>query len=331
MLREVESNPKSHADDELRRASRSLDSRDAGLAEQIVFGVLRYRQQLDWLIDQRSKHALDTEVRIALRMGIFQIRYLDRIPPHAAVSETVEMVKREGFRSASGLVNALLRRTDRNPVHWPDRETRLSCPEWLLARWEAQFGADLAEGIALAALEVPVSYQRGERTMDIGAQSIVPLLDLQPGDRLLDLCSAPGNKTLQAMETEGVTVVAADNVFARLRQVPTPVRVLLDARYPLPFRPLFDKVLVDAPCSGTGTLGRNPEIKWRLRPEEFERQQARQKQILAMARAVLKPGGRLVYATCSLEPEENEQVAGAGTHRIPGREAGDGFFAAVLG
>jgi 16S rRNA (cytosine967-C5)-methyltransferase len=117
--------------------------------------------------------------------------------------------------------------------------------------------------------------------------------------------------------------------------VPVEKRVILDATKPLPFGRGFDKVLVDAPCSGTGTLGRNPEIKWRLEPGDLPRQQERQRGILANAMRVLRPGGRLVYSTCSLEQEENEQVVKnlnprSTSYRLPGRDAGDGFFAAVF-
>jgi 16S rRNA (cytosine967-C5)-methyltransferase len=324
----------SHTDDELRRLAAPLESRDAGLAEEIVFGVLRHQAQLDHLIRQLARGVLDAEVRIALRMGVYQLRYLDRVPPHAAVTESVDLVKRAQKGSASGLVNAVLRRVTRDEVEWPDRATALSCPEWLLTRWTRQFGAEAAEGIAKAALERPREYRRGERIMDIGAQSIVPLLELRPEDRVLDLCAAPGNKTLQMLEVTPL-VTACDAEWRRLRQVPVAQRVVVDAREPLPFGRVFDKVLVDAPCSGTGTLGRNPEIKWRLKPADLPRQQQRQKQILASALRVLKPAGRLIYATCSLEQEENEDVVKAFAakqtlYRLPGRDEGDGFFAAVF-
>src|SRR5262249_49281582 len=142
---------------------------------------------------------LDPEVRTVLRMGIFQRRYLERIPSYAAVSESVELVKRARKSSAGGLVNAVLRKVDQTPVPWPSREVELCCPEWLLARWECRFGADAAAAIARAALEEPETYvrigQAGPRTQDIGSQSIVPLLQLGRGQRFLDLCAAPGNKT----------------------------------------------------------------------------------------------------------------------------------------
>jgi 16S rRNA (cytosine967-C5)-methyltransferase len=326
ILRKVEAG--GYASDLLLSHTTALDSRDAGLASEIVFGVLRYRAQLDYLIGPRK---LDVEVRIALRMGIYQLRYLERIPPHAAVAESVDLVKRARKTSAAGLVNAVLRKVTRDPVAWPSREVEFSCPEWLLARWERHHGPDAAADIARAALGEPEKFTRGGRTQDIGSQSIVPLLCLQPGLTFLDLCAAPGNKTAQALES-GVRAVACDVHFHRIKELKGLDAALLvvDGTKPIPFARKFDRILVDAPCSGTGTLGRNPEIKWKLRPEDLADLQRRQKALLANALDVLAPGGILVYSTCSLEPEENEQVAGPGTLRVPGRDEGDGFFAAVL-
>jgi 16S rRNA (cytosine967-C5)-methyltransferase len=327
-----------YASDLLLSRTADLESRDAGLASEIVFGVLRYRAQLDFLIAHYAGRSrkLDAEVRTALRMGIYQIRYLERIPPHAAVKESVELVKRARKTSAAGFANAVLRQVDRDPILWPTREIEYSCPEWLLARWQHAYGESAALGIARAALQEPEKYVRigaaGDRTQDIGSQSIVPLLDLQPGHRFLDLCAAPGNKTAQALEA-GVHVVACDLHFHRLVQLKplTPNLVVLDGTDPLPFASRFDRILVDAPCSGTGTLGRNPEIKWRLKPEDLADLHARQSAMLANALALLAPGGTLVYSTCSLEPEENEQVASQGRiQRLPGIDAGDGFYAAVI-
>ena len=324
-----------YAGELLHSRAAGLDARDAALTHEIVFGVLRYRAQLDYLIGHYSGRAgkLDTEVRTALRMGIYQLRYLERIPPHAAVAEAVTIVRRARKTSAAGFVNAVLRKVDRAAVSWPDRATELSCPKWLLVRWEQAYGADTARTIALAALEEPVRYMRGGRVQDIGAQSIVPLLDLRPGQLLLDLCAAPGNKTAQALES-GVHVIACDLHFHRLAQVKgvTPNLVALDATQPLPFGRRFDRILVDAPCSGTGTLARNPEIKWRLTPGDLEDLARRQAALLRQARAVLAPGGLLVYATCSLEPEENDLIASAGQvlRRLPGRDPGDGFYACVI-
>jgi len=350
-----------YASDLLAIRCEGMPSRDAGLAGSIVLGVLRYRSQLDFLIERNSSrpvHKLDVEVLNALRMGVFQLRYLDRIPAHAAVGESVNLIKRARKRSAAGFANAVLRKVTRDAVPWPDRPTELCVPEWMLARWDRHYGREMAVGIARAALQTPQRYIRvpsgGEpppgaaptdlpgcyrapdpgnfRIQDIGSQSVVPLLRLEPGQRFLDLCAAPGNKTAQGVES-GVAAIACDIHLSRLspmRRFGIPL-VQLNAEQELPFAPVFDRILVDSPCSGTGTLAHNPEIKWRLTPEQILEMQKRQKRILENALKSLKPGGLLVYSTCSLEPEENEDVAGPATmQRIPGQVEGDGFFAAAL-
>jgi 16S rRNA (cytosine967-C5)-methyltransferase len=360
-----------YASDLLLGKSTRLDSRDAGLASEIVFGCLRRQAQLDFLIDHFAGRPLKLEpdIRIALRMAVYQIRHLDRIPKHAAVGEGVELVKRAHKRSAVGLANAVLRKVGRVPVQWPDRATALSCPGWLLDRWAAQFGLATAEAIGRAALNQPKTWVRspqpapnleptdlagcyrlrsgdappGARIQDIGSQSIVPLLDLRAGQRFLDLCAAPGNKTAQALEA-GVEAIACDLHWSRIRTLHgiDAHRVVLDASAPLPFRDPFDRILVDAPCTGTGTLARNPEIKWRILPSDMARLQALQIRILRGALGWLSVSGRLVYSTCSLEHEANEDVVDAvlrdeagfkvveTLQRIPGREPGDGFFAAAI-
>lgn len=330
-----------YASDLLAERAAGLDSRDAGLASEIVFGALRFQAQLDYLIEHFSgrRQKLDPEVRTALRMALYQLRYLERVPPHAAVAESVELVKRARKRSAAPLVNAVLRKVNREPVAWPSREIELSCPEWLLARWERQYGAEAAASIARAALEPPGAYVRSGRIQDIGSQSIVPLLELERGQSYLDLCAAPGNKTAQALEA-GVRPIACDLHYHRLARLKgmDAALVVLDGTRPLPFRQPFQRILLDAPCTGTGTLGRNPEIKWKLKDADLADLARRQSALLGNARAALAPGGLLVYSTCSLEREENEEVVAAvppgliaGTmRRLPGRDPGDGFYAAVI-
>lgn len=372
VLEDVESG--GYASDLLREASRDLGARDAGLAGQLVLGSLRVQNQLDHLIEKysgRPAESLDLTVKMALRIGIYQLRYLDRIPTHAAVDDSVEFVKQHK-RAASGLTNAVLRKVNRAPVAWPNESLACCCPEWLLARWREHFGAAAAKAIAEAALQEPEPYIRiragdaapeglqieatavagcyrllsplkeGVRLHDISSQAIVPLLELQADHSYLDLCAAPGNKTAQALEARPALAVACDISERRLEMLNEKVlRVVLDAAEDLPFRRRFDRILIDAPCSGTGTLSRNPEIKWRLTADDLVRQQARQVNILKRAVDVLEMGGRIVYATCSLEREENEEVVRAVIRerglrcerevwRIPGRDAGDGFYGAVL-
>jgi 16S rRNA (cytosine967-C5)-methyltransferase len=316
-----------------------LDSRDAGLAYDIVYGVLRYQSQLDFLakyFSGRQILTVDEPTAILLRMGIYQMRYLSRIPAHAAVMDAVELAKRSNKKAAAGLVNAILRRVHRREVRFPHPSVELALPPWLYDRWLKHYGPDNTRLIAQAFLKPPAA---ANREMDEGAKSLVPLLNLQPGNTFLDLCAAPGNKTRLALETP-LTAIAADRSFKRLaplKSLEIPL-VHLDASQPLPFRRPFDRILADAPCSGTGTLGRNPEIKWRLTPEDLLRQQERQIGILRSAFQQLAPGGTLLYSTCSLEKEENEDVLAAALpgetpqihRRIPGLDPGDGFFAAVF-
>jgi 16S rRNA (cytosine967-C5)-methyltransferase len=340
-----------------------LSQRDAALTEELVLGVLRRQGQLDhWIVQltpgRRGK--LDREVRIALRMGLYQLGCLDRVPAHAAVSESVELVKRARKASAAAFVNAVLRRAGAAPPTSPE----LAVPGWLLDRWRRHYG-DKADALALATLETPATFVRHVgpgrpagveteptdlagafrvvfgrnedlRVQDLGSQRIVPLLDLRPEHRFLDVCAAPGNKTVQALEYGPCLVVACDIHHHRLRDVGVKNRVVLDGTGPLPFAARFDRILVDAPCSGTGTLARHPEIKWKLTPGDLEDLAGRQRAILEQALRVLAPGGRLVYSTCSLEPEENEgAVAGLSCISqqlwLPSDQPGDGFFAAVLG
>lgn len=148
---------------DLLREAKELETRDAALASEIVFGCLRFQAQLDFLIGEfsgRPAEKLDAEVRGALRIGIYQLRYLDRIPPHAAIGESVEMVKCARKRSAAGLVNAVLRKVRRDPVEWPGRATELSVPAWMLERWDRRFGAETVERIARAFLRRPETYVR---------------------------------------------------------------------------------------------------------------------------------------------------------------------------
>jgi 16S rRNA (cytosine967-C5)-methyltransferase len=243
-------------------------------------------------------------------------------------------------------------------------------PEWILASWDDEFGPDITPRIANAFLLPPETYVRnpeprpglvlepaevkgafrvvsgdpgGLRFQDIGSQAIVPLLGLRPGQTFLDLCAAPGNKTAQALES-GVTGVACDLHLHRLKSVSGCPRVVLDASGPLPFRASFDRILIDAPCSGTGTLGRNPEIRWRIQPSDVGELHEKQVRILRQGLGNLSSGGRLLYSTCSLERLENEGVVERVLsetnspvrllevrRRTPGIDAGDGFFAALIG
>ncbi len=353
-----------------------LSAPDAALATELVLGTLRWQAQLDFiaqLLVQTKWEALDPEVRAALRLGLYQLRFLKRIPARAAVHESVDLVKSAGKRSATGLVNAVLRKgaaldlesqhTNSLPeLEWLAVET--SHPAWLMDRWTKRFGLETAKALACANNQPPPTSLRANSPngdleeidsrlraegIELGpgrflkacrvvlkgnfartdllrqgrlvaqdeASQLVPLLlDVQAGHQVLDLCAAPGNKTAQLARQAGPSgrVVASDLHAHRLRylfSLPSvlPVyKVALDGCQPLPFRSRFDRILVDAPCSGTGTLRRHPEIKWRLQPHDLDDLSERQFQLLANAAAALQIDGRLVYSTCSLEPEENQRV-----------------------
>lgn len=357
-----------------------LSSLDRNLAHEIVMGVLRWRSLLDSaflsFVSVPLKK-LDLEVPTALRMGAYQLAFLDRMPAHAIVNETVEMVKKSGKRSAAGLVNAVMRKLeqDRRGLASPGKSLAQDSahPEWLVERWIGQFGREKAEKICHYDQQIPptvlrlshVSQEdalqaegielapgafmanariitsgnaatsrlfRGGQVaiQDEGSQLVAAMVGR--GKLILDCCAAPGGKTAALATALPEAEIFAAELHphrARLLRNLAPQKnvhvVTADARQ-LPFTREFDRVLADVPCSGTGTLARNPEIKWRLRPEDLVDLQARQIEILKAALKHAAPGGRLVYATCSLEPEENEHVVEAalktaqGFAIVPARE-----------
>ncbi|HEX7334632.1 MAG TPA: 16S rRNA (cytosine(967)-C(5))-methyltransferase RsmB [Pyrinomonadaceae bacterium] len=388
-----------------------LQPADRALCHELVLGVLRRQLFLDKIIEHFSKRriaSLDPAVRIALRLGLYQLRFLTRIPASAAVNESVSLVRVARLSSATVFVNALLRRATREAEYEPGKEVldpleriaiQTSHPSWLIDRWIRSFGEAEAEAFAHANNVVPptafrvvltkaneskvltklstagATLQRSDVAegawrvsgatsllrelsaageiylQDEASQLVAQIVDAKPGERVLDLCAAPGGKTTQ-MADRGALIVAGDLSAQRMATIVATMRlhelqsidpVLLDATEHLPFKPhSFDKVLVDAPCSGTGTLRRNPEIRWRLSPADFQSLAEQQKQILRNAIEMVKPGGSLIYSTCSVEYDENEQVIQdvlASDHRFrplktirtwPHREGSDGFFITVF-
>ena len=391
-----------------------LQAVDRALCHELVLGVLRWQLLLDRVVEHFSKRrveSLDLPVRIALRLGLYQLRYLTRIPASAAVNESVNLVRMARLSSAAAFVNAVLRRAAREADYDPAAEisdpiekiaVRTSHPAWLIEHWARWMSLDQAEAFAEANNLVPPTAFRvvSKRTdqsetlskltaggamlessqvaegawrvsgatsllrelsaageiylQDEASQLVAQLLDAKPGEHVLDLCAAPGGKTtmLAGRAEDRAMVVAADRsptrietvaATARLHQLEGISRVILDAAERLPFGPeSFDRVLVDAPCSGTGTLRRNPEIRWRLSPDDLPVLAEQQKRILRNAIEMVKPGGRLVYSTCSVEREENEGVIAevmTPDHRFrplttlrtwPHTQGCDGFFIAVF-
>ena len=315
-----------------------LSQADRDLAMALVLGVLRWQIALDARVApllSRPDLEVAEPVAVALRMGAFQLLHMERIPPHAALNESVELVRTAGQAHAAGMVNAILRRlSSAPPVRKPLVETveamaqRLGHPRWLAERWAAAYGRAAAEAICGFDQQQPrcddlFPQVEGETApaMDAGSRLVAELaaVSVPAPQRIWDCCAAPGGKTMilaqRHAEAEFLATDVSGRRLRRLRDRLTrelPQRTIQlkesDAALLPPSEGLFDLILCDVPCSGTGTLARNPEIRHRLRPEELRRQAERQRRLLEGALKHLAPSGRLVYATCSLEPEENEQI-----------------------
>jgi len=342
---------------------------DRNLTMEIVMGVLRWRSVLDETIARLSFtpfRKLDFEVLTALRMGVYQKQFLSKIPAHASVNETVELVKQAKKVSAAGLVNAVMHKV-KSAVYDPHGSklsgveylsAALAHPKWLAQRWVSGFGDEVAQKICEYDQRVPATVLRlgssGDESLlvaqgiqlapgalmaaarivisgdvratqlfrearvaiqDEGSQLVAALVG--NGRRILDCCAAPGGKTAamatRLPEAEIVATELHPHRAALLRSLAPQqnVEVMTADAMALPYGADFDRVLADVPCSGTGTLARNPEIKWKLKPEDLLDLQARQIAILKAAMRHVSPGGRLVYSSCSLDPEENEQVIAA--------------------
>jgi len=378
-------------------ARSDLAASDRALATELVYGTLRWRGRLDFLLSHVADRALeDLEplVRSSLRVGAYQLLFSDRIPASAAVDESVRCVQAAGVERASGFVNAVLRRLAREHAAMPlpplgdDPVGHLvhaqSLPRWLAERWLARYGPEEAAALTAGLNQVPprtvrACLARGSReelltelrarhpdaeacrlapagirlgrrgdpgldpafragrftVQDEASQLVVELLGPRPGERVLDTCAAPGAKASACAERIGPagTVLALDRHERRLRLLARDARRLglenlqletRDAAQPLPeaWAPGagggFDRVLVDAPCSGLGALRRNPDARWRVRPEDLPRLAESQRAILGRAASVLRPGGALVYSTCTLLREENEDVVAGFLREEPG-------------
>lgn len=399
-----------------------LKPADRGLCHELVLGVLRWQLHLDRIIEHyanRRVDKIDPEVRTILRMALYQLRFLSRIPPSAAVNESVKLVGLVKLRSAQPFVNAVLRRATREPEYDPtvgimdpleSLSVKTSHPVWLLKRWTEAFGFEETARFAEANNQTPRPSMRIVRSrsteaevlaqltaggatverssvaaaawrisgatgllrqlagegkiylQDDASQLVAEVVGATAGERVLDLCSAPGGKTALIGErmNDRAKIVACDVSASRLSIVARTVELhqltnvrllLLNAEHRLPFQDHpFDRVLVDVPCSGTGTLRGNPEIRWRLSEETIATFAERQKRILENAASVVRIGGRLVYSTCSVEPEEDEDVVkwfletqpgfgqvpistastGSVKRTWPHHEGTDGFFIAAF-
>lgn len=364
-------------------AQTKMSPPDRSLCQELVYGVARWQATLDWLIERKTaSRPQRAGLRILLRLGLYQILWLDRIPDHAAVNETVELAKQQGFPQQAGFVNAMLRTSIRERDQTRKLLANLkgsqphlgySHPAWLverwLRRWERRPTVQLLEWNNLPAvtyarlntlrtdgtklieawrkenveydfctwdwtgenlvfrlkafppLEKLPSFRRGFfYVQDPSTLLAVHLLDPQPGETVLDLCAAPGGKTsycAQRMENQG-RILAEDTAADRLHMVEencsrlgvscAQVRLAPTEPDQSAAAPPCDRAVVDAPCSNTGVMRRRVDLRWRVQPAEFARLCKIQRALLWQAAPQLKPGGVLVYSTCSLEPEENGEV-----------------------
>lgn len=356
----------------------NLEAKDRALCHALTLGVLRKQIYLDRLIERLTNgKKLDSAITIVLRVGLYQLLFLDKIPAHAAINDSVNLAQAAKKTSAKGLVNAALRRfTREQPIElkFQDEIERIavvtSHPRWLFERWIEQIGFEAAQKLAEENNETPNSVFRltnksDENTVetlkklgaeivesemvenawkisgtnemlrlyadegkiyfqDEGSQLVGQAVNLKEGESFLDVCAAPGSKATgvarqKAKGKRQNLIVAGDFYEHRIRTLQANclkqganfVKIVrYDAEKSLPFAERsFDAILVDAPCSGTGTIRHNPEIRYFLRETDFGELSVKQLAILQNASKLVKPGGRLIYSTCSLEREENEAVA----------------------
>jgi len=365
-------------------ARHAFSPADRALCQELVYGMVRWQGALDWLVARKTGgRAQNAPLRALLHLGLYQLFWLQRIPDHAAVHETVELAKRLCFGPRAGFLNAILRgyirereqtRQTLEALKKTDPAAAYSHPSWLIERWQAHWGqaqtarlldwnnrpppiyARLNE-LKTAAARLAARWQEegvefAERQWDwTGPGSVFELLrhpplgslgslqdgwfyvqdpgtllavrqlDPQPGETILDLCAAPGGKTsyiAQRMGNRG-RIAARDNQPDRLKLLEENCRRLGAACVEISAAPgLFDRILIDAPCSNTGVMRRRVDLRWRIQPQEIQRLGKEQAALLSQAASELKPGGTLVYSTCSLEREENEEVVRSFLENHPG-------------
>ena len=356
-----------HSDELLRcRQVNALSAQDRNLTTTMVMGTLRWQMALDAVVRPllaRPEQELALPVLTALRLGAFQLLHLDRVPAHAVLNDSVELVKQTEERGAAGMVNALLRKIAAMPKG-TGQDAETAHPAWMVERWRRFYGTEavkticnynqhestaalrLEDPFALQELEIEGvecasgellagaarvvkgdvtrtgTFQRGRaRMQDEGSQLVAEIAAAAMPEALkvLDACAAPGGKTAILAERLTKARITAMEVRPRrleamrrnLKAYAKQVACVQGDATTLKDGADYDLILCDAPCSGTGTMARNPEIRWRVDAAEVQRQQARQKAILKSAAGAVRAGGRVVYSTCSLEPEENEDVVRA--------------------
>lgn len=298
-------------------ATSGLDDRDRAFVTELVYGTTRMRRACDWVVDRflPDPESVDVLARTWLRIGAYQAVVLGT-PAHAAVSATVEAAPRR----LRGLCNAVLRKVTASlPVEWPSDAVRLSVPDWIMQRLVDDLGVDRALA-ALEAMDVPatVTVRADGYVQDRGSQLVVEAVDVATDDLVLDLCAAPGGKAT-ALASEGARVIASDVresraglVLANRRRLGLPadrVSVLVADGTAPPFRSAaFDKVLLDAPCSGLGSLRRRPDARWRIRSEDVTTLVELQRRLLEVALDLVRPGGEVVYSVCTVTAAETIDI-----------------------
>jgi 16S rRNA (cytosine967-C5)-methyltransferase len=295
-----------------------LSERDRKFVTELVQGTTRMRRACDALVDRFVSTTPSPEVRTVLRLGAYQLHFLG-VPAHAAVGETVELAPKK----ARGFVNAVLRRVSTTAMTWPSDAVRLSYPDWIMDRLVAELGADEALAALEAMNEAPSATERDDGyVQDLGSQWVAGAVMAVAGQRVLDVCAAPGGKAT-ALAGREVVVVAADLQPHRVGLIAANARHLdADSVLPLvadgtrpPFAPAtFDHVLVDAPCSGLGTLRRRADARWRIRLSDVAELALLQQRMIDACAPLVRPGGTLVYSVCTLLAEESS------AHTVP-----DGF------
>ena len=288
-----------------------LDGRDKAFVTDLVYGTTRRRRACDALVDRFVLTEPEPAVRTLLRLGAYQLVFAG-IAPHAAVGETVSLAPAR----ARGFVNAVLRKVARTPMVWPDRATELSYPTWIVDRIDAELGDEADAALRRMDEPPPVTVRDDGYVQDLASQWVAAAVGAMPGESVLDVSAAPGGKaTAMAARAghPGAFVVAADLAPARAGLIRSNAErlgaevavVVADGTRP-PFAPAsFDRVLLDAPCSGFGALRRRPDARWRIQQRDVGELADLQRRMLAAAAPLVRPGGVLVYSVCTLTAEES--------------------------
>lgn len=288
-------------------AGSQLSTRDRAFATELVYGATRMRRACDALVDRFLLREPDPEIRTLLCLGAYQLEFAN-VAPHAAVGETVNLAP----KAVRGFVNAILRNVGRTAMVWPDEATQLSYPEWIAALLRTELGDEAVAAMERMNTAPPVTVREDGYTQDRASTWVAAAVGAERGDRVLDVCAAPGGKAT-AIASSGATVVAADVLPSRahllrenVARLSSDVAVVVADGTAPPFAPeSFDRVLLDAPCSGLGALRRRADARWRIEPNDIVELATLQRRLLDASAALVRPGGTLVYSVCTLTAAES--------------------------